>query len=169
VWDLSVRGCTQRDIAQQLTISQAAVCKILQRLGARYDRELGDDIAQQRRRAHARLDHLYRESVRGYERSQEDDVRKIQRRLPGGTTSREMTEVQVRKRAGDPRFLREARESVLAVCALVARTAVASPAPSPTGPDLSRLSDRELELLAAVSKRLYGSKTDDGSADEEAA
>src|SRR6185503_14236953 len=70
VWELSAAGRSQREIASELAISQPAVCKILQREADRLVRNRRDDQERQRVRLVAREEHLHREALRAYERSQ---------------------------------------------------------------------------------------------------
>lgn len=158
---MAVRGATQRAISEALGISQPAVCKILRRLDDRYRHELVRDHARHQARGSARLEHLYAESVRGWEQSLADQVRKTHRRGEvGAGTGPEppaWTEVRVEKRAGDPRFLREARELLVAAQQLL-------PPPAPvdaTDPwrDLALLTADDLDTLHTIRARLEARRT----------
>jgi len=158
-WDMAVRGATQRAIGEALGISQPAVCKLLRRLDDRYRHELVRDHARHQARGSARLEHLYAESVRGWEQSLADQVRKTQRRgeAGAGPPPPAWTEVRVEQRAGDPRFLREARELLVA-----ARHLQPPPAPvDATDPwrDLALLTADDLETLHTIRARLEARRT----------
>ena len=166
VWELAVRGHTQRAISEALGVSQPAVSKILRRLDDRHAQTLARDHARHQARRCARLDHLYAECVRGWEQSQADQVQKTQRRgepsAGSGPPSPAWTQVRVDKRAGDPRFLREARELLVAT-----RQLLPAPAPGDVGDswqDLSQLTADELETLAAIRARLEARRTSTGRA-----
>jgi predicted transcriptional regulator len=108
-WALLAAGYSQEDIANQLNVSQSAVCKILQREDARRAGERVDEDAY-RARLEAQLDHIFREALRAYERSQHDQTRKRQRQITDGEGNDAGTvlEADVLSRDGDPRFLDQA-------------------------------------------------------------
>lgn len=113
-WDLSARGWTQREIADDLNVSQPAISKILQRKAAEETAALRDAREGQRARLLAKEAVLYREAMRAYERSQEKQTRQRQRETVGtdgkpGATTRE---AEVLDRDGDPRFLEQAGRSL---------------------------------------------------------
>ena len=64
VLERSVQGWSQRRIAAEEGISQAAVSKILIRAEGRMLRDLTAVVAQQKARQTLRLEYLYRESLR---------------------------------------------------------------------------------------------------------
>lgn len=142
VWDGLLRGLSQRAIAAELGISQAAVSKIQHRLAARHEAALAGQARHRLILTAARLQYLYAESLRGYARSQEDEVCKTQRRTGDAAGGRDLTEVRVRTRPGDARYLREAREALLALQEL-------QPPPSrpETPSDLSHLTDAQFDAL----------------------
>src|SRR4051812_26117095 len=74
-WALDAAGWSQREIARELGVSQAAVCKILQRAADLAVAQLRDDEARQLVKALNRETYLYREAVRAYERSQQEQTR----------------------------------------------------------------------------------------------
>lgn len=157
VWELSLRGYSQREIAERVGISQPAVCKILQRVADQVWADRRAHAQRERARRLAQLDYLYRESLTGYARSQEDDVQQTQRTIHAAAATavpQDVTEVRVRKRPGDARFLREARETVEAG---LRHAPPAMPALSIAAPDLSLLTDAEaadLERLLARATRV---------------
>jgi predicted transcriptional regulator len=109
-WALDAAGWSQREIAQELGVSQAAVCKILQRAADLAVAQLRDDEARHLVKALNRETYLFREAVRGYERSQQDQTRRRQRQVTDaqGHVLRGVVEVDVLERDGDPRFLDQA-------------------------------------------------------------
>lgn len=109
-WDLEAMGRTQREIAQELGVTQPAVSKILRRVADQLAVERRTDEEQQRVRVSHRFEFLYREAVRGYERSQHDRTTRRQRQVTAddGTTASTIVEATVFTRDGDPRFLEQA-------------------------------------------------------------
>ncbi len=107
VLECSVQGWSQRRIAAEEGISQAAVSKILSRAEGRMLRELTAVVAQQKARQMLRLEHLYRESMQAWEESKGDATRRVQRKTqPGaGGAGATVAELVVETQHGDPRFL----------------------------------------------------------------
>jgi DNA-binding CsgD family transcriptional regulator len=152
VWDLSVLGSSQREIAAQLQLSQPAVCKIRRRLLDRHAAALTGDVSRQHALFAARLERIFADSMRGYARSQADEVSKTQRRIQGvGSTTapQDLHALRTRTRPGDPRFLKSALEATLAL--------QQAQAPAPTAAtdavDLTGLSAAELEVLSKLMER----------------
>jgi predicted transcriptional regulator len=109
-WELDTAGYTQREIAAALQVSQPAVCKMLRRTADRLIAARQADQARQQVRLAARNDRIYRESLRAYERSQQNQTRRRQRQILGadGAATRSIIDADVRERDGDPRFLEQA-------------------------------------------------------------
>jgi DNA-binding Lrp family transcriptional regulator len=105
---LTLEGQSQYQIAAALGISQPAVSKILRRLEDRLLADVAWKVDRQRARQTLRLEFLYAEAVRAWRASQEDAVRKRQRKS-GGTGGASVAELVSENRHGDPRFLDEAR------------------------------------------------------------
>lgn len=107
VIDRSVQGWSQRRIAAEEGISQAAVSKILTRAEDRMLRELTAAVAQQKARQMLRLEHVYRESMQAWEESKGDATRRVQRKTqPGaGGSGATVAELVVETQHGDPRYL----------------------------------------------------------------
>ena len=103
-------GRSQREIAAELGVSQPAVSRMLRRMADALAEERRTDDARQRARLSHRHDYLYREAVRGYERSQQDKTTRRQRQVTNadGQTESTIAEVSVTTRDGDPRFLEQA-------------------------------------------------------------
>ena len=146
VWALAVHGYSQREVAERLGISQPAVCKILRRVAEQQWAELREHADRERVRHLARLNLVARESLTGYARSQEDDVQQTQRTIAASPNGRpqEVTELRVRKRTGDPRFLREVREATESALRHLPPVAPTVPVPAF---DPSRLTETELDEL----------------------
>ncbi len=107
VWQLSLQGRTQREIATSEGISQAAVSKIL----ARTEEQTYSAMVRQRDRTLARIvaqqQRVVREGFEGYAQSQRARTRKHERRIesagrPGITR---VTNVTIEEGAADPRHL----------------------------------------------------------------
>ena len=114
VLERSVQGWSQRRIAAEEGISQAAVSKILIRAEGRMLRDLTAVVAQQKARQTLRLEHLYRESLQAWDESKGDATRRVQRKTqpgPGGTGST-VAELVVETQHGDPRFLDVGRKAL---------------------------------------------------------
>ena len=107
VLDRSVQGWSQRRIAAEEGVSQAAVSKILTRAEGRILRDLTAVVAQQKARQTLRLEHLYRESLQAWDESKGDATRRVQRKTQPGTggTGATVAELVVETQHGDPRFL----------------------------------------------------------------
>jgi DNA-binding CsgD family transcriptional regulator len=110
VWALDAEGRSQREIARELGVSQAAVSKILRRVADRISVERRDDLERRRARALNREHHLYRMSLLLLEQSRRDQTRRRQRQITdaNGRVLRAVIEAEVRERDGDPRFLEQA-------------------------------------------------------------
>jgi predicted transcriptional regulator len=109
-WELSAAGRSQREIAVELGITQPAVSKILRRVADALAAQRRDDDDRLRERLQAREDHLYREAIRGFERSQQEQARRRQRKVTDadGNLAHTVVEADVTTRDGDPRFLEQA-------------------------------------------------------------
>ena len=98
---------SQHEIAKALGISQAAVSKILRRLGARWARENTALLDQHRFEVVTTLRRLVREAFAAWQRSCAAHVRKRQRKQDGGKV---LSEVWIDETSGDPRFLAQLRQ-----------------------------------------------------------
>lgn len=111
--ELRVLGWSQPQIAADLGITQAAVCKLLQRIETRLLRELAETVGRQKARQALRLEHLFAEAMRAWHESKADSTRRRQRKTqnghgPGATVA----ELVVENQHGDPRYLDEARKAL---------------------------------------------------------
>ena len=104
VVELRKQRYSQREIAEELGISQAAVSKIMRRVSERWAAETKTLLDQHRFETAATLSHLLRASVEQWDRSCQSRVRKRQKKRPDGSTE---SEVQIDERPGDPRFVTE--------------------------------------------------------------
>lgn len=103
-------GATQHQIAAALDLSQAAVSKILKRVEERVLSESASKIERQRGRQILRLEHLFAETMRAWNASKQDTLRKRQRQADGGGSRGTMAELISENRHGDPRHLEAARK-----------------------------------------------------------
>jgi len=114
-WELSIAGWSQRQIAQDLGVSQPAVSKMLHRVGLEAAQELQADLRANLARTVRQCDAIYREAMDAWGRSQTDRTRRRHQRVEtesegGGTKA--LTEAVVTAREGDPRFLAAALAAV---------------------------------------------------------
>jgi hypothetical protein len=111
--ELAVQGSTQRQIAVELGVSQAAVSKILRRVEVRAFHELTTIRGRQKARYTLRLEHLYAEAMSAWERSKADTTRRRQRKTQGGAQGdATVAELVVENQHGDPRYLEEGRKAL---------------------------------------------------------
>lgn len=108
---LHLEGRSQHDIARTLGVSQPAVSKMLRRIEERLLADVAWRVDRQRARHSLRLEFLYGEAVRAWRASQDDGVRRRQRKTDGSSGGGTVTvaELTSESRHGDPRFLDEAR------------------------------------------------------------
>jgi hypothetical protein len=120
-WELRVQGRTQKEIAGDLEreglgrVSQAAVSKMLGRTEARLAREVTENIALCRVLQLERLEYLYRQAMRAWERSKEDGQSEQRKTLgePGAGEPRLIQTVHTTwTRCGNPAFLGAARRAL---------------------------------------------------------
>ena len=110
VFEMTVQGKSQREIADELGISQPGVCKILWR---EEERRLGHLPAERVRllaRQAARFEFIIREALKGLARSWEERQHKQQQRSTAGDgNAGERTTVKISSIAGNgnPRWARE--------------------------------------------------------------
>lgn len=112
--ELSVQGQTQRQIAEELGVSQPAVSKILSRLEERYAREVVGTLDRHRAKQTLRLEHQYSESMRAWAESKQDSTIHRQRKGQGaaGQAAASIAELVVENQHGDPRYLEQARKAL---------------------------------------------------------
>jgi DNA-binding CsgD family transcriptional regulator len=112
--ELSIQGSTQRQIAEELGVSQPAVSKILSRLEDRYAREVVAGLDRHRAKQTLRLEHHYSESMRAWQDSKQDSTIRRQRKGPGaaGQGGTSIAELIVENQHGDPRYLEQARKAL---------------------------------------------------------
>ena len=116
--ELAVLGWTQHEIATELQISQPAVSKLLARADERALADLSSRVERQKVRQSQRLERVFAESMRAWERSKEDTTKRRQRQTArdGGTNAgagnQSVAEVVVETKHGDPRYLETARKAM---------------------------------------------------------
>lgn len=116
--ELAVLGSTQYEIAAELQISQAAVSKLLARADERALADLSSRVERQKVRQTQRLERVFAESMRAWERSKADTTKRRQRQSGGdgatntGAGSHTVAEVMVETKHGDPRYLETARKAM---------------------------------------------------------
>ena len=156
-WDLDAAGYSQREIAGKLQVSQAAVSKILRRVADRLLADRHADAERARMRLLARNDYLYREAMRGFERTQQPQTRRRQRQTTraDGAPGPAVIEAEVKERDGDPRFLDQAGRAVERGLALhgLDRPARRAQPPAPAAPAAGRdgLAGHLAEVVAGGS------------------
>ena len=84
VWQLRVRGRTQRQIAIEVGVTQVAVCRILQRIEDRSLATLHRERVRYLIQHYARADHVYAQAQEGWDRSCAERQRRTQRRTNTG-------------------------------------------------------------------------------------
>ena len=111
--ELRAVGWSQPQIAADLGITQAAVCKLLKRVETRLLRDLAETLGRQKARQALRLEHLYGEAMRAWTESKADSTRRRQRKTQGGDgADATVAEIVVENQHGDPRYLDEARKAL---------------------------------------------------------
>lgn len=115
--ELAVLGFTQHEIAEQLEISQPAVSKLLARADERALADLTDRSERQKVRQTQRLERVFAESMRAWERSKVDTTKRRQRQSARGAGTASVgndtvAEVVVETKHGDPRYLETARKAM---------------------------------------------------------
>ena len=73
-WELSIRGVPQREIARELGVSQAAVSKMVDRVGRDFMRELQRRSNAYLARQVAQVDAYHREVTEAWEKSKSDQT-----------------------------------------------------------------------------------------------
>jgi hypothetical protein len=152
-WELSVRGLSQRQIANVLQaeglglITHQAVSKALRRVEQRLGPELDARALAVKARQAAALEHVYNKAMRESERSK-GRARKISRRvsagpagprgLDGSVVPPAQTTTELKDRCGDPAYLRAAMEAQDRLAKLFGTYAQIRPeSPVPAQPDAS--------------------------------
>jgi len=112
--ELSVQGSTQRQISEELGVSQPAVSKMLSRLEERFAREVVATLDRHRAKQTMRLEHHYSESMRAWTESKQDSTVRRQRKGQDATgrAGPSVAELIVENQHGDPRYLEQARKAL---------------------------------------------------------
>jgi hypothetical protein len=108
-----LRGMSQRQIATDLQISQAAVSKILARVEQRALRDHAELVMRMKGQQTLQLDHIRQQAMAAWHASKTEATRRRQRRVEGGTDEAQtIAEVTIESTYGDPRYLAEARAAL---------------------------------------------------------
>ena len=145
--ELSIQGWTQAQIAADLHVSQPGVSKLLGRVEQRVLQELNTVVGRQKARQTLRLEHLYNEAMRAWDRSKADTTRRRQRKTQGGANGdATMAELVVEDEHGDPRYLEQARRALTDMTKLWGLDAPQKIdiQPSPSSDSLRGLTNEEL-------------------------
>lgn len=86
-WELSIAGWSQRQIAAELRVSQAAVSKMLARAGKECHRDMRRQATTHLARTVGQYDELYRETPAAWQKSKGDQTRRRHRRVDGAPGS----------------------------------------------------------------------------------
>jgi predicted transcriptional regulator len=171
-WELSIGGWTQREIAQELGVSQAAVSRMLRRVGQEVARDLRRSTELHVARYAGQIDAFHREVSEAWEKSKSDQTRRRHRRVEspasgtGEAESTTMAEAVATSREGDPRFSAQMLKALQEKRAIFERIIgpesndIAAPDP-PADPDaevkrkLARMSTDDLLLLRKVRQEKW--------------
>jgi DNA-binding CsgD family transcriptional regulator len=108
-----LQGMSQRQIAMELDISQAAVSKILARVERRALGDHAELVMRMKGQQTLQLDHIRQQAMAAWHASKTEATRRRQRRVEGGTDeSQTIAEVTVESTYGDARYLSEARAAL---------------------------------------------------------
>jgi DNA-binding CsgD family transcriptional regulator len=119
VMEYVLEGRSQTQIAETLGISQPAVSKIVRRLEEQLLADVAWKVERQRARHSLRLEFLYAEAVRAWRASQQETLRRRQRKTDGGPgPGSTVAELVSENRHGDPRYLEAARNMLVDLRAL---------------------------------------------------
>jgi DNA-binding CsgD family transcriptional regulator len=164
VWEWSCRGLRQRAIAERVGISQAAVSKILRRVQRRVEAGMSATHARMQAQHVDRLELVLAAALDGWEASRTDRTRRRQRQVDGSAGSEaqdRMAEIVVETRAGDARFLREARETIALLMTIAPPVPPSADVPAPSVAErLRTLSDEELAVIKKLVDESHSQKPD---------
>jgi len=124
IWDHAAQGLNGQQIANSLGITKQYVSKLLRSMADDVLTEMYEHVEAEKFAQFARLMYIYQESVQAWEASKKAKKR-VQRRtvsytaedergqeIPAGATREHHTITTAEDQFGDPRFLREARETL---------------------------------------------------------
>jgi predicted transcriptional regulator len=114
VVQLASEGHSQHEIARLVGISQPAVSQLLRRVDERWFRDNQDQVGRQKAEQTRKLEHVYREALRAWERSKAQRTRRRQRKTEGTAAGAgaAVAEVIVDDSHGDHRYLETARRAL---------------------------------------------------------
>ena len=99
------QGLTQRQIGRKLGIAQPTVHAHIRKVERHELRRTQANLELVKIRQHRQLIHIYRESMKGWERSLGDDVKRTHKWKDGPNGPESSQDITVAGQAGDPRFL----------------------------------------------------------------
>jgi len=108
IYDRWVAGGRVGEISAEFGISKNAISAVVQKVESDLSRRFMEAHMQMRVRNTQRFEQLYFRSVRAFEESVGDDVSEV----VSDTSSGKNTTTTTKKASGDPRYLKEARESL---------------------------------------------------------
>lgn len=109
-WELCVvREMSQYEAAQELGVTQSAVSKAIKRLEQQVIAENRGRVMAQKVRQSAKLDHVYREALKSWEKSKQLAIKRRKTTKGTGPSADEQAMVEQKEQSGDARFLAEAR------------------------------------------------------------
>jgi DNA-binding CsgD family transcriptional regulator len=160
-WQLALRGRSQREIAEALGLTQAAISKLLARVERRLQADAAAQLARRTVRRHAQLQLVVREAFEGWTRSHAERTRKHERYVeasaPGRAPAR-LREVTAENQSGDPRFLHAIIEALATAAEMDRWHRPADPAPPATRINLAVLSPEEWAIYEQLHARLTGQR-----------
>jgi hypothetical protein len=154
VMEQVLQGRPQAEIAAALGISQPAVSKIVRRIEEQLLADVAWKIERQRARQSLRLEFLYGESIRAWLASQQESLRRRQRKTDGGPgTGSTIAELVSENRHGDPRYFDAARNALADLRTLWGLNAPDQLSIEASAPFAS-MTDTALEAQLALQERL---------------
>lgn len=108
IYDRWVSGERVGEISAEFGISKNAISSVVQKVESELSRRFMEAHMQMRVRNTSRFEQLYFRAVRAFEESVGDDISQV----VSDTSSGQNTTTTTKKASGDPRYLKEARESL---------------------------------------------------------
>jgi predicted transcriptional regulator len=120
-WELTQQGWSEKRIALELGISVRTVRRYLTALARKAETELDEKVLRVKHKQLAQLEHTVDQAFQAWEISKRPEQIVSKKTIPGEVVDeetgqrsppQEIVTTRVRGQAGDPRFLREAREAM---------------------------------------------------------
>ena len=108
IYDRWVSGERVGEISAEFGISRNSISAVVQKVESELSRRFMEAHMQMRVRNTSRFEQLYFRAVRAFEESVGDDISQV----VSDTSSGKNTTTTTKKASGDPRYLKEARESL---------------------------------------------------------